>query len=183
MNTKETVKIGVAHSAKEVARTAVFISAAIGAQYTLSAVPFVEIVTLLFICYSYVFGAARGAIAAVGFAFLRQLLFGFFPVILILYLVYFPLLSLVFGSLGKQKKYSGGKLLILAVVLAVVCTACFTLLDNVLTPLYYAYSQKAARMYFMASLPFMIGQSVCAAISVGLLFFPLTKVLFFVKKA
>ena len=183
MNTRDEVQIGVIRSAKEVARTSVFVAAVIGAQYVFSAVPFVEIVTLLFVCYSYVFGGARGVVASVAFALLRQLLFGFYPVVLILYLMYFPLLSIVFGWLGKRKKYAGVKLLLLAMVLGGICTASFTLLDNVLTPLYYAYSQKAARAYFMASLPFLIGQTICAIVSIGGLFFPLTKALFFVKKA
>ena len=161
-------------SAKEVARIAVFTATAIGAQYAFSAVPFVEIVTLLFAVFSYVFGGGRGALSAVAFALLRQLLFGFFPVVLILYLIHFPLLSLTCGALRKAK-LSGGKLLAVAVILAVVCTIGFTLLDNLLTPVYYGYSARAASAYFKASLPFMLGQSVCVAVTVGVLFLPLTK--------
>ena len=161
-------------SAKEVARTAVFTAAVIGAQYALSALPFVEIVTLLFAVYSYVFGGVRGVVAAVAFAFLRQLLFGFFPVVLLLYLIHFPLLALAFGALRKTR-LSSWKLLAVAVVVAVALTVGFTLLDNLLTPLYYSYSPKAAQAYFKASLPFMLGQSVCVALTVSALFVPVTK--------
>ena len=169
-------------SAKELARTAVFVAAVIGAQYVLSAVPFVEIVTLLFACYAFVFGGVRGVIAAVAFAFLRQLIFGFYPVVLILYLIHFSFLSLVFGWLGKAGSLTGKRLLMVAVITAAVATVCFTLLDSLLTPIYYAYSKKATAMYFTASLPFMAGQTICAAISVAFLFFPITKAMRLFKK-
>ena len=165
------------------ARTAVFVAMVIGSQYALSAVPFVEVVSLLFICYAFVFGAVRGVIAAVVFALLRQLLFGFYPVVLILYLVHFSMLSVVFGLLPRWCKWTGWKLLLIATLLAAATAACFTLLDNLLTPWYYGYTPKTAQIYFTASIPFLIGQTVCACVSVAALFLPLTKALFFAKKA
>ncbi len=183
MSNQETWKNGAVRSAKEVARTAVFVAMVIGSQYALSAVPFVEVVSLLFICYAFVFGVLRGVVAAVAFALLRQLLFGFYPVVLILYLIHFSILSVAFGLLPRWCKWTGWKLLLIAALLAAVCTACFTLLDNLLTPWYYGYSPKAAELYFKASLPFMLGQTICACVSVSGLFLPLTKVLFFIKKA
>lgn len=174
MNKNHSIKNKAVRSAKEVARTAVFVATLIGSQYALSALPVVEIVTLLFAVYSYSFGGGRGALAAVAFAFLRQFLFGFFPVVLILYLIYFPLLAFAFGALQKTK-LSGWKLLAVAAVVAVACTVGFTLLDNLLTPVYYGYSARAARAYFKASLPFMLGQSVCVALTVSALFVPLTR--------
>jgi hypothetical protein len=183
MNEKSSFRSGAIQSAKEVARTAVFVALVIGSQYALSALPFVEVVSLLFICYAFVFGVVRGVVAAVAFALLRQLLFGFYPVVLILYLVYFSMLSVVFGLLPRWCKWTGWRLLIIATLLAVVCTACFTLLDDVLTPLYYSYTPRAAEIYFKASIPFLIGQTICVSVSVAGLFLPLTKALFFVKKA
>lgn len=183
MNKEKSIKNGMISSAKEVARTAVFVALVVGAQYVLSALPFVEVVTLLFVCYSYVFGAARGVVAAVAFAALRQFLFGFFPVIFFLYVLYFPLLCVVFGNMGKRCRVKGWRLVALAVAVAVFCTVLFSLADNLLTPLYYAYSPKAAKMYFRASLPFLVGQSVCVAVTVAFLFRPLTKALYFIKNS
>jgi hypothetical protein len=183
VNNQNLWKNGAIRSAKEVARLAVFVATAIGSQYALSAVPFVEVVSLLFICYAFVFGVVRGVIAAVAFALLRQLLFGFYPVVLILYLVYFSMLVAVFGILPRWCKWTGWRLLLTATALAVVCTACFTLFDDLLTPLYYSYTPRAAQMYFNASIPFLIGQTICVGVSVCGLFLPLTKALFFVKKA
>ena len=181
MNGKMDAKNGMIRSAKEVARTAVFVAAVLAAQYVLSAVPFVEIVTLLFAVYAYSFGIARGVAAAVAFALLRQLLFGFYPVVLVLYLVHFSLLCVAFGSL-KRSRLSGWRLCLAAVGTAILCTALFTLLDDLLTPLFYAYSPRAMKAYFYASLPFLFGQTVCAGVSVGALFLPLTRALETAKK-
>ena len=59
-------------SAKECAYLALFVALQIAAQLLFSALPGVEIVTLLFISYSFVFGVRRGTLAATAFALLRQ---------------------------------------------------------------------------------------------------------------
>ena len=159
-------------SAKECAYIAVFVAILIAAQVALSFVPGVELVTVFFVTYSFVMGIKRGVISA--FALLRQLVFGFAPTVLILYLIYFPLLTFIFGVLGSKIK-KPLKLLPLIVLVACVCTAIFTMLDNVITPVWYGYGQKSAKLYFMASIPFMIPQVICTLISVSVLFFPLYK--------
>lgn len=159
-------------SAKECAFIAVFVALLIAGQFVLSAVPGVEVVTVLFCSYAFAFGVRRGMAAATAFSFIRQLLFGFFPNVLILYLLYYNLLAATFGGLGKKIKRP---LRFLAVIVAVasVCAVAFTALDNVITPLWYGYSARAARAYAFASLPFMGVQALNAAISVGVLFLPL----------
>ena len=163
-----------ANVAKECAYIAVFVALTIAVQFAFSALP-VEFVTLLFVVYASVFGVRRGVVAATAFSLIRQLLFGFFPVVLILYLWYYNFLAIVFGLLGKYLQ-GGWKRLPLAVVIACVCTILFTLSDNVLTPLWYGYSARAARYYFYASLPFMLPQTLGVGLSVGVLFLPLTRV-------
>lgn len=165
----------IARSAKECAYLSVFVALVIAAQFALSFVPGVEIVTVLFVAYSFAFGCRRGMIAATAFALLRQLLFGFFPTVLILYLIYFNLLCLTFGGLGKKVK-NPLKALFPIIALACLCTVSFTLLDNIITPVWYGYSLKATRLYFYASLPVMLPQVICTAVSVGGLFLPLVKV-------
>ena len=182
MNERKDFKKGILTSAKEIARIAVFVALAIAAQYLLSAVPSVEVITLLFSAFAFVYGAARGAIAGVAFSLLRQFLFGFFPTVLVLYLVYYPLLSLCFGLLGRWTKKTDWKTALIASALACVCTVAFTMIDNLITPLFSGYSERARGLYFAASLPFMGRQLICVAISVGGLFFPLTKAFFLLKK-
>lgn len=162
-------------SAKECAYLAVFVAVVIAVQLVFSAVPGMELVTVLFVAYAFVFGWKRGMAAATVFTLLRQLLFGFFPTVLIVYAVYYNLLALLFGLLGKKIKTSY-KYLLLLTAIACVCTVAFTMLDNVITPLWYGYSARAAKAYFYASLPFMLPQVFCTAVSVAVLFIPLQKV-------
>lgn len=163
------------HTAKECALLAVFVAVVIASQLALSAVPGVELVTVLFVAYSFSVGVKRGMLAATAFSLLRQVIFGFFPVVLVLYLVYYNLLTLAFGLLGGRIK-SPIKSLPWIVVLACMGTVLFSVIDNILTPLWYGYTIQATRVYFLASLPFMIPQVICTAVSVTALFLPLWKV-------
>lgn len=170
-----------ARSAKECAYLAVFVALVIAAQLAFSFVPGVEIVTVSFVAYSLVMGAKRATVAATAFSLLREFVFGFFPTVLVLYLVYFNLLALCFGLLGGRCR-AGLKSLPWLVLIACACTVCFTLIDCVITPFWYGYSAKATKAYFLASLPFMIPQVICTAVSVSVLLLPLTKAFSLVKK-
>ncbi len=165
---------------KECAYSAVFVALVIAAQLTLSFLPGVELVTLLFVSYSFVFGWKRGMLAATAFSLLRQLIFGFFPTVLVLYLFYYNLLTLSFGLLGKRGDPRLG--LWKWTLIACLCTACFTVLDNVITPLWYGYSKEAFKIYFFASFTFMLPQVACTAATVGCLFLPLQKAFSAVKR-
>lgn len=160
---------------------AVFVAVVIAAQTVLSFVPGVEIVTVLFVSYSFVVGWKRGMFTATAFSLLRQIIFGFFPTVLILYLVYYNLLTFCFGMLGKKMK-APVKYLPLIVMLACLGTVFFTMFDNILTPFWYGYSKRATELYFFSSLPFMIPQVICTAISVATLFLPLWKVFKMIDK-
>ncbi len=168
-------------SGKECAYLAVFVALVIAAQLMLAAVPGVEVVTLLFVCYAFVFGVRRGVIAATAFTLLRQLVFSFSPTAFILYIVYFNGLTALFGWLGHVVKKPTASLWWLVLV-ACACTACFSLLDGIITPIWYAFSERATKAYFMATLPFMIPQIICTALSVGILFLPLQKAFSIIKK-
>ena len=170
MNSKNRQNLG-----KDCAYIAVFVALTIAAQFCLSFVPGVEVVTVLFVSFSFAFGCRRGMIAATTFSLLRQLMFGFFPTVLVLYLIYYNLLALLFGFLGRWSKLTPFKLFLLTAT-ACVCTVCFTMLDNIITPLWYGYSGRVFKLYFYASFSIMIPQVICTAISVGVLMFPLVKI-------
>ena len=170
MNDKKRQKLG-----KDCAYIGVFVALLIAAQLCLSFLPGVEVVTVLFITFSFVFGCRRGVAAATVFSLLRQLIFGFFPTVLVLYLVYYNLLALLFGFLGHWGKLSPIKIVWLTVI-ACVCTVCFTMLDNIITPLWYGYSGRVLKLYFYASFSVMLPQVICTAVSVGVLFYPLASV-------
>ena len=158
---------------------AVFTALLLAAQYALWFVKGVELVTVLLLVFSYRFGVRCGVLSAVAFSLLRCLLFGFFPNVVLLYLLYYPLFAACFGVFGNVLHHrTGVRVQMLLTVLAVLFTALFTLLDDALTPLLYGYTKEAALAYFLASLPTMAVQTVCAAVTVLLLFRPL----FFVLK-
>ena len=160
---------------KDCAYIAVFVALTIAAQLCLSFLPGIEVVTVLFVAYSFVFGCKRGMLAATVFSLLRQLVFGFFPTVLVLYLIYYNALAALFGFLGKRVRLTAKNVVWLTAV-ACVCTVCFTVLDNIITPLWYGYSGRVFKLYFYASFSFMLPQVICTAISVGVLFFPLAKI-------
>lgn len=180
--TTKSRKQTAVRSGKECAYLALFVALVIAAQLVFAAVPGVEVVTVLFVAYAFVFGVRRGMLAATAFSLLRQLIFGFSPTVLILYLVYFNGLTALFGGIGKKVEKPAHALWWLVLV-ACVCTACFSILDNILTPLWYSFSKRAAKAYVLASLPFMIPQIICTALSVGFLFLPLQKVFALVGKS
>ena len=62
---QKTKKDKVVHSAKECAYLAVFVSLVIAIQLILSVLPGIELVTVLFVSFSFVMGGKRGVIAVI----------------------------------------------------------------------------------------------------------------------
>lgn len=90
-------------NAKKIAVCAVTVALLIAVQFALSFVSGVELVTVLLLCFCYTFGAACGMLVATAFSLIRCLLFGFMPNVVLLYLIYYNLFALLFGSLKKHK--------------------------------------------------------------------------------
>jgi energy-coupling factor transport system substrate-specific component/cob(I)alamin adenosyltransferase len=175
-----TKKTDVKTVSKECAYLAVFVALTIAGQVCLAAIPGVEIVTVLFVSYAFVFGVRRGVTTGIVFSLLRQLIFGVYPSVLLLYLLYYSFLPLVFGLLGKKVK-KPAKSLLWIVLTACLCTVVFTMLDNLITIVWYGYTERAARAYFAASFTVMLPQVLCTAVSVAVLFLPLVRVFRLVK--
>lgn len=164
------------HTAKEIALTGLFTAVLLGAQFVLSQVVGVEVVTVLLLTFAYRFGARRAMIVANAFSLLRCFIYGFFPAVVILYLVYYNIFSLLFGLLGaKYTRKTDLRALITVTLLAAFMTVIFTLLDDIITPLFYGMSAGAARVYFLASLPVMVPQIICSVVTTLILFKPLVK--------
>lgn len=83
---------------------------------------------------------------------------------------------------GDEKKKEW-RCLANATSLAVMMTVGFTLLDDVITPLMMGYTREAAIAYFYGGFLAMIPQTICAAVSVFILFMPLKKVFEIIKKS
>lgn len=165
------------NTAKKIILPSVFTALLLGGQFVLSGISGIEVVTVLLLTFSYKFGVKQGLLVANAFSLLRCFIFGFFINVLILYLIYYNLFVLVFGFLGKafQKTYSVKKHLVIILV-AVVMTILFTLLDNIITPLLFSYSLSLRKVYFISSLYTMIPQIICTFITVAVIFPILLKV-------
>lgn len=165
------------NSAKKIILPGVFTALLIGGQLALSGISGVEVVTVLLLTFVYRFGIGQGLLVANAFSLLRCLIFGFIPNVIVLYLIYYNIFVLVFGFIGKlfRHKYSIKKHIIV-VVIAIIMTVLFTMIDNILTPLMYGFTANATQAYFVASLYTVIPQAMCSFVTVTLLFPILYKV-------
>ena len=158
-----------------IVRVAICAAMLIGAQMALSAISGVEIVTVLMLCLCFSYGVRTGMAVATVFSLLRCFIFGFQVNVIALYLIYYNLFAVFFGWLGTR--FTGkiaflGKVIIVASAMAF--TVFFTLLDDVITPLIFGFHPNAAKVYFLQSLSAMIPQTICAMVTVSVLFTPLT---------
>lgn len=163
---------------KFIVRVAMCVALLIGGQVALSSISGIEIVTVMMVCFCFSYGIRQGIAIATTFSLLRCFIFGFQVNVIVLYLVYYNLFAIFFGWLGGR--LSGGMSFCktaIVVASAVVFTVFFTLLDDIITPLIFAFHPNAALAYFMGSLYAVIPQSVCAAVTVAVCFPPLTKVI------
>lgn len=150
----------------------------IGGQLALSGIAGIEIVTVMMLCLCFSYGAATGIAIAGVFSLLRCFIFGFQVNVIALYLIYYNLFAIFFGWLGTRftGKISFLKHIII-VASAIAFTVLFTLLDDVITPLIYGFHPNAAKVYFYQSLYTLVPQTICTAVTVSVLFAPLTKVI------
>lgn len=170
-------------TAKEIALIGVYTALLIGGQFALSAISGVEVVTVLFLSFAFYYGVKRAVVVAVAFSLIRCFLFGFFPSVIILYLVYYPLCALIFGGLGNLYGHKlNPKRHVLVIVVAVFTTILFTLLDNVITPLYYGMKGEALKGYLYASLYAVALQCLSTILTLSVFLRPLIKLFQVVDK-
>ena len=79
-------------------------------------------------------------------------------------------------ALVRRKVLSSGKPLkiFLFTAVAAVCTVCFTLLDDIISPLIVGMDRLTALTYFYGSFLAMLPQTICTVATVSTLYFPLT---------
>ena len=161
-----------------IVRVAICVAMLIGIQLALSAIAGIELVTVMLLCMCFCYGSRTGMTIATVFSLLRCFVFGFQVNVIVLYLVYYNLFAVFFGWLGKRLTGEISLLkTVIVVAAAMVFTVCFTLLDDVITPLIYGFLPNAAKVYFLQSLSALIPQTVCTLVTVSVLFAPLTAVI------
>ena len=221
---------------REIATCAVMTALLIAVQFALGYVPGVELVTVFLLCFCRVYGVRCGVLTATAFSLVRCLVWGFYPSVVVLYLVYYNLFALLFGSLKSRvcpawlcpviltllmggclyfalagvpvsslyqeklavmlwvlfgifaallllyfvlltvKSRTWGRGIASFTALAAFCTVVFTLLDDILYPLFAGLGGDAALAYFYTSFLTMLPQTISVAASVFFLCIPLTRV-------
>ena len=161
-----------------IVRVAMCVAMLIAGQMALSAITGIEIVTAVLLCLCFCYGSRTGLAIATTFSLLRCFFFGFQVNVIVLYLIYYNLFAAFFGWLGRR--FAGNitparRAVIVASAMAF--TVFFTLLDDAITPLMFGFSLNAAKVYFIQSLAAVVPQTVCTAVTVSVLFTPLTRVI------
>ena len=153
-------------SAKKIILSGVFTALLIGGQLVFSAIAGIEIVTVLLLTFAYKYGVVQTMFVANAFTLLRCFIFGFMPNVLVLYLVYYNIFAIIFGIMGNTFKHQYSiKKHVLIIIIAMLVTVLFTLLDNFITPLMYGFNEKAFKAYFMASLYTVVPQVICTFVT------------------
>ncbi len=159
-----------------IAFSGVFIALLLGCQFALAGVVGVEVVTPLLLSFCFYFGVRQGMVVGTAFSFVRCFVFGFSPTAIVLYLIYYNLFALVFGMLGHWR---GQRVKVATIALLAACavgmTTLFTLLDDVITPLFYGFTLSQLRVYFIASLTALVPQCISSAVTVPILVPPLLR--------
>lgn len=156
-----------------------YLALLLSAQVALAWVSGVEIITVLFLSFCYCYGIGRGVFLACAFSLLRCIIFGFYPPAVMLYLIYYNFFAIIVGAVGNAFKHQFSiKILLCVIALCLILTVVFTLLDNLITPLFFKFNHETANAYFYASLPTMLAQLISVGVSVSALFYPLRKALF-----
>ena len=171
------------NTAKKTAICGAFCALLLATQYVFNAIKGVELVTLLFVTFCFTFGGVCGFLVAVAFTLLRCLIYGFFPSVVVLYLIYYPVLALAASALGKSiRKASQLKQVIAVTIFAVTFTILFSALDCIISPLFYSFTKSAWIAYVYKCAPVCLIQCVCVGVSVALLFLPLKKAFVVIKR-
>ncbi len=171
MSLKHATSIG----AKKVALIAIMTATIEAGKLALSAIPNVEVVSLLCAVYGYVFGLV-GVVSIVLFVGIETLIWGVNTWVLS-YLIYWPTVCMIYWLLGRHKVKS--RLIITAVI--VVLTAFFGVLTSLVDVGLFSgfwdnFWQRFA-IYYSRGIVFYVVQIACNAIVFPLLFLPLANVL------
>lgn len=158
--------------ARFVAYTALAAASLTAGKFVLSAIPNVEIVTLLCAVYGFVLGA-QGVLATCIFVACETLIYGLGPWV-ISYAIHWPAVALAFWLLSRFIKPSR----VIPTIVAVIMTTSFGVLTalvdvGLFSGFWDDFGQRFA-IYYARGAVFYVTQIVCNALVFPLLFKPLT---------
>lgn len=156
---------------KQITLSALFVAVLIVSQLTLSSLNGIELVTVILASIAFYYGLKIGIVTVNIFIILRAFIFGFFPSVMVLYFVYYNLFVVCFNFIGyKANRDISIKVEVFTLITAVIMTIMFTVLDNIITPLWFSFSLETAKAYWLMSLTAVIPQVICTIITVFLIF-------------
>lgn len=138
------------------------------AKLALAALPNVEVVTLLLALYGYVFGL-WGVLSAVVFVSIEPLIYGFGTWVAS-YLIYWPLVALVFALLGRLRVRGRIKITAVAVLLTVFFGVLSSLIDVGLLSGFFDNFLYRFGIYYARGIIFYAIQIACNAVLFFFLF-------------
>lgn len=145
----------------------------VGGKFVLSAIPNVEIVTLLCAVYGYVLGVT-GLIAVYVFVVTETLIYGFGTWV-ISYFVHWPLVCAAFILLSLFTKPNRILYTVVAVVLTVAFGVFSSLVDVGLASGYFENFGERFAVYYVRGIYFYIAQTVTNFVVFPTLFVPISK--------
>jgi hypothetical protein len=157
---------------KNIVLTAMLAATLTSGKLALSFIPNVEIVTLLIVLYSAVFGKKISVTAVVIFCIVEGLLYGF-SYWLITYFIYWDALALFAGILSARTKS-----VVFFTVYAVVMTVFFGILSSVVDT-FFSSSPDPFRFFmirYLNGIAFYVTQIVCNAVLFPVAFLQMRKV-------
>jgi hypothetical protein len=167
---------------KKIALTGILAALLIGGKWALSAIPNVEIVTVLIGSFGFVFGPWVTVMATLAFVVEEALIWGFNTWV-VSYFIYWPLVAVVFSFLGVLMRRKTAdrrkKLTIACTVTAVVLTSFFGVLTSLVdvglvTGNFTDFWQRFAIMY-ARGVAFFVFHIACNLVLFVTAFVPLTK--------
>ncbi|MFA6867144.1 MAG: hypothetical protein WCR54_06465 [Clostridia bacterium] len=143
-------------------------------KFVLMYIPNVEVITLLIVVYTYVFGLNIGMVATLVFCTLEGLLFGFNPSWLLAYFIHWPTICLVAAFLKKIKVTN-------PIIIGICITAITALFGLQSTFTYFLLGKAIGRpnwvrnywLLYLSGGVFYIVQCVSALLSIIFVFNPL----------
>lgn len=172
-------KLGVT-SAKSAALVGIMAATVECGKLALAFLPNVEVVTLLLAVYGYTFGYL-GVLAAFVFVFIEPLIYGFGPWV-VSYLIYWPLVALIFCVLGRKGIRSRIFITAIAVGLTVLFGVLSSVVDVVLFLGVNAHFFANLGLYYIRGIVFSAVQIACNAVLFPILFEFLIRKLGIIKR-
>jgi len=168
-------------ASKNIALIAVLAAMVVGGKFALQMIPNVEIVTLLLMLFTFVFGLVRGLSVALIFCLLDMVLYPFSVDVAVAYFNYWPFLvaiTWILNNVGLKKEVKKGRSEYINAFVAAGCTVLFGVITSFFFSVFYGTPFVAV---YIRGIIFYAIQTVSNFILLLFLFKPLSKLLFKLK--